>query len=53
MVIGRPGPGGLEMTARVWATGDHIPMSDMGDAVRNVELHDAEADEFTDTWTTP
>jgi hypothetical protein len=41
------------MTARVWATGDHIPMSDMGDAVQNVELHDAEADEFTDTWTTP
>jgi len=27
-------------------------MSDMGDAVQNVELHDAEADEFTDTWTT-
>jgi hypothetical protein len=45
--------GGLEMTARGWATGDHIPMTDMGDAVRNVELHDAEADEFTDTWTTP
>jgi hypothetical protein len=28
-------------------------MTDMGDAVRNVELHDAEADEFIDTRTTP
>jgi hypothetical protein len=28
-------------------------MNDMGDAVRNVELDYAEADECTDTWTTP
>ena len=28
-------------------------MNDMGDADRNVELDDAEAAEFADTWTTP
>jgi hypothetical protein len=28
-------------------------MDDMGDAVRDVELHDAETDEFTAPWSTP
>jgi hypothetical protein len=46
-------PGSFEMTARGWATGDHNPMNDMGDAVRDLELHDAEADELTETWSTP
>ena len=46
-------PGSFELTTRGWATGDHIPMNDMGDALRNVGPNDAEANELTDTWTTP